>query len=484
MMETDGPGFAVIDEDGIAFYIAETYDEALSVAKESIPDADVWYEGPPPWEENEPEPMALAANAGKVVTLRRKQDPDDDMTPERALRLTGLAPMTTRQILEVDLEAAWRKIRQFFPTLSQEGNRAPTYDTPDAMVENLFGTNHKMAKPPSRGFAKAMSTGLSLLPANTWTTERAQKTIANARSDFGVATVRLPPRGTLCASATKQCRESCLVYSGHNTARYASTKKLALTMSLLNEPLAFARVLYAAIQRWQRKCECDEADAYLRLNVYSDIPWELLIPDMFPHFRSMHFFDYTKVPKRMNMVGGKYPIPNYDLTFSYSGSDSNLRALDFEINHNKRRVAVTFCGIGKSRYIAPGGELIPTELPYPGPKGTETTWPRTPQIGLPKEFIGLPVVDGDRNDFRPLDRIRPCVVGLRWKTPGGQKMTAAKARLFIVPGYLVDETGQESASGTTFVVMDLPRYKDVFGRGVSPRWQGLDYSSVTIEEAD
>jgi len=480
-MHKEGPGFAVIGEDGIVVHVAETYDEALARCVEIDPKADVWYEGPPPWEEDEPPAVAATAIAANAVHRIRSKN---ETEPERALALTGLAPMVTRQILDLDLESAFRKIRQFFPTLSESGSPASTYDTADSMVEHVFGTNHKTSKPTARGFKKGMSTGLNMLPSNSWTYDRAKETIEQARPDFGVATVRLPPRGsTVCASATKQCKESCLVFSGRNVRDYATIKKLALTTSLFHEPLAFARVLYAAIQHWQRKCECDEATAYLRLNVYSDIPWELLIPDMFQHFHTVQFYDYTKVSRRMNMVGGKYPIPNYDLTFSYSGSATNLTDLEFEIKHNRRRVAIAFCGIGQSKYIAPGGEPIPTELPYPGPSETAHLWPRTPEVGLPKEFMGLPVVDGDRHDFRPLDP-RPCIVGLRWKTPKLQGVTAEKARLFIVPGYLVDEAGREDERGKHFVVMDLPRYKDVFGRGVSPRWQGLDFSSVTIEEAD
>jgi hypothetical protein len=33
----EGPGFALIDEDGIAFHVASTYDEALSMAAEVLP---------------------------------------------------------------------------------------------------------------------------------------------------------------------------------------------------------------------------------------------------------------------------------------------------------------------------------------------------------------------------------------------------------------------------------------------------------------
>jgi hypothetical protein len=392
--------------------------------------------------------------------------------------------MTTRQILDVDLEDAFAELRPFFPTRGDSGSQAATYDTAESMVENFFGANYKVSKPTSRGIQKSMATGLNMMPAKSWENPRAQETIRQARSYFGVADVR-PPKGiTVCASATIQCSQSCLVFSGRNTRDYATIKKLALTMSLIHKPLAFMRVLYAAAAAWEKSCECNSATPYLRLNVYSDVPWELLIPDMFAHFRKIRFYDYTKVSGRMAMINGRYPIENYDLTFSYSGSKPNLLALNSEIEKNKRRVAVTFAGIGVSKYVAPGGEAIPTELPKPGGKGTEHLWPQSPEIGLPKTFMGLPVVDGDRNDFRPLDP-HPCVVGLRWKTPKLQHVTAKKARVFIVPGYLVNERGEEDERGKTFVIMDLPRYKDVFGSEMkSLPWKDLDFSHVTIEEAD
>ena len=74
------------------------------------------------------------------------------------------------------------------------------------------------------------------------------------------------------------------------------------------------------------------------------------------------------------MRAGKYPVPNYDLTFSYAGTQGNLDALDYEVNQNRRRVAVTFATLGTSRYIAPG-QKIPTQPPRPGTKETAHRWP-------------------------------------------------------------------------------------------------------------
>jgi hypothetical protein len=181
----------------------------------------------------------------------------------------------------------------------------------------------------------------------------------------------------------------------------------------------------------------------------------------------------------MPLQAGEYPIANYDLTFSYAGTNTNLEAIEYEVRKNRRRVAVTFATIGTSRYVARGA-LIPTQPPRPGPKETAQRWPRIPQVGLPHDFMGLTVIDGDQSDFRPYDP-GACVVGLRWKIPQSQEVTAAKARLFIVPGYLVKEGTKDS-----FVVMELPRYTAAFGAGTSPPWKDIDLSDVAaaIEEAD
>lgn len=481
-MENEGPGFAVIDEDGVAFYIAETYDEALAAAAKAIPDADVWYEGPPPWE-----PVAVAANAGKVIQLRTKKTLFED-EPRRALDLIGLQPMTSEEIESISLEDAYDAFRPFFPTTKTDKNGAikkvTAYDSPSKMVDRMFGENHKLVKSSRPGVPKSQSTGLNLMPSNNWRREDIESVVSVAASKYGIKRVKLPPgsRTTLCASATAQCKASCLVFSGQNlNDRYNTIKKLSLTMGFFHEPLAFMRMLYAAIERWTKACSREDSVPFLRLNVYSDVPWELLAPDMFARFPSVRFYDYTKVAGRMPMRSGRYPIPNYDLTFSYAGTPANLEALDYEMKQNRRRVAVTFATIGRSRYIAPG-EAIPTQPPRPGTKETAHRWPSIPEVGLPSDFMGLTVIDGDQSDFRPYDP-GACVVGLRWKIPQNQHVIAAKARLFIVPGYLVKDEGAKRAK--TFVVMELPRYTAAFGTKPPP-WKDLDFSDVasTIEEAD
>ena len=160
-MMTEGPGFAVIAEDGVVFHVARTYDDALRVATRTMPHADVWYEGPPPWEDEEVSPsrFALAANALHQIGSKRKRT-----EPERSLDLIGLKPMTSEQILGMSLEEAFGKIKKFFPTKrpNKEGviRKIETYGTAKSMVEHLFGTNYKLAKATSDGVEKAEATGL------------------------------------------------------------------------------------------------------------------------------------------------------------------------------------------------------------------------------------------------------------------------------------------------------------------------------------
>lgn len=495
-MENEGPGFAVIDEDGVAFHVAKTYDEALAAASEAIPDADIWYEGPPPWEANEPEPMTMAANMGEVIPLRSKKN-RFETEPARAMGLIGLSPMTNDQIGRVSLEAAHRTLQPFFPTTRTDKHGkikdAGAYKTAAKMSRAFLSENHKLTKPPREGLPLSRTIGLNLMPAKNWRRPDVQKVVQVLGSKYGVKTVKLPPgeRTTVCASATAQCSASCLVFSGqHGNDRYNVVKKISLTMALFHEPVAFMRVLYDAIEAWARECECMGAAPFVRLNMLSDIPWELLVPEMFDRFRDVHFYDYTKVAGRMPMRGGAYPIPNYDLTFSYSGSGPNLEALNYEIEQNKRRIAVTFATIGKSRHILKMSRLLPRKPPAPGGKESAPTWPQSAAaaqergvswVGLPEEFMGLPVIDGDQSDFRPYDPPK-CIVGLRWKIPSGQDVTASRARLFIVPGYLVREEGE--AKPTRFVIMELPRYTKIF-RGEARPWEDLDFSDETeIEEAD
>ena len=102
-----------------------------------------------------------------------------------------------------------------------------------------------------------------------------------------------------------------------------------------------------------------------RLNGSSDLAWELLHSEIFRRFPKIRFFDYTKIPARMNrfLQGSDWPA-NYHLTFSAHAH-----------NHRETR-----------RVLEHGGTVA------------VVFWPEIPQ-----SFWGFPVINGDEHDARFLD---------------------------------------------------------------------------------
>jgi hypothetical protein len=521
----DDRQFALIDQDGVVFYVAATYAEALAVAERVAPTADVWYDGG-----DEPEPdeveaevgaLSMAANAKRRLSLVDAPPPppppsaDFKMDADNAMKSLGLRSYSNSEIMAVKLEDAWEALKPMFPTRKIRDSlreidicitKISGYSTADKMSRAFFGQNAKTVLGPRAGLPGSMAAGLSMLPAQSWRQERIAKIIARA-SEYGVVeSLGLSASGgsgsrNMCYGSTDGCRKSCLVFSGQNfNDNYNTIKKYALTQALVHKPLAFLRMLYANIESHQKNA--GRLAPFLRLNVYSDVPWEKLVPGMFEKFQKVRFYDYTKLAGRVpwNERTRTYEISNYDLTYSYGGTRFNLKRLNYEHETNHRRIAVTFALVGESRWFdLKTGKVvvIPKTPPYPGSKETKRKWAESAATaerraregkkawitweGLPKEFIGLKVIDGDQSDFRPYDPpfnietgkydLEPVVVGLRWKIPAGERVTIEQAGVFIVPGYLVE--------GKTFAIMDLPRYKKVF-----PKATKLPWEDAVIEEAD
>jgi hypothetical protein len=193
-------------------------------------------------------------------------------------------------------------------------------------------------------------------------------------------------------------------------------------------------MLIEAIRRHEQRCINAGAKPLIRLNVYSDIAWELACPELFGMFPSVQFYDYTKVPGRDPSKAG---ISNYDLTFSFSGSQANVDAMDREVRQLGRRVAVVFAarGLASHDYLDKSGEVrvakgteIPTRVTgYKKKAGRAEAF----SARFVEPFLGLPVVDGDESDLRPYDP-SPCIVGLRWKPPQTQAVAWSQTEVFVV----------------------------------------------------
>jgi hypothetical protein len=180
------------------------------------------------------------------------------------------------------------------------------------------------------------------------------------------------------------CHVLCLNGSGHNKADIISNKnrinkaRIEKTRLFYKDRVTFMELLIKEITRYKRVASDNGLGFAVRLNGTSD-----LSPLAFHHpnvcgdknileiFPDVQFYDYTKVPGRINLN-----YPNYDITFSYDG-------------YNWRTC---------HKYLRSGGRVAVVF-----------------ENNLPKVFKTYRVIDGNESDAR-FNEGR-CVVGLKFHKP-------------------------------------------------------------------
>jgi hypothetical protein len=422
---------------------------------------------------------------------------DADQMPALAERNAQIPKIGQHDTLSMTLEEAHLRLLPFFSDLGVK-----KYDTPSGMADAWIGQNYKTMKPSQDPGRPAEVMGLTLVPAfharlaalgegpyknlfkpgeddDAAELAAAKRKMLKRWREPGVGLpARITQKFTWCQGSSKECRDSCLIFTGNNAAeRYNTYRKVAQSHALLNEPVAFARILVHSIEKWMDDCtfykrprKDMEIAPFFRMNVLSDIPWERVAPWFFEYFvgksgenrKQLKFYDYTKVPARRGLAG--FPR-HYDLTFSLSGEASNTLWAQQEIDRYDSRIAVVFLAHkrkgdrGWTTYLGRGDEY-------------------QEEVPLPARFWGMPVRDGDRSDVRPHDPGRVCV-GLRWKIPSSKRAGVApqyEKMSFVTPIY-VDSTS--SPSGLT-----RPNPTDnedlVLISAVSPRHQPIDHAELTI----
>lgn len=237
---------------------------------------------------------------------------------------------------------------------------------------------------PSYGEAKASyakvrhELGFKLAPGQFLSTEEdiTKLDMGSGRYTLGLS---LPPASSsdianLCAFED-QCAEKCVGTGGSNRFMTATNGKLARLKLLVEDtPAAIAMMVYgieAKVKKYTQE------GVGVRLNVYSDIRWEKILPAWFwKKFADVIFYDYTKHPLSSRPAAS---LPtNYKLTYSVS-QRSTIRQISSQRNAG-RSVAVV---------VGTRGGKIPN---------TKTYRPFSISVD------GLGVVDGDANDRRYLDQ--------------------------------------------------------------------------------
>lgn len=211
------------------------------------------------------------------------------------------------------------------------------------------------------------------------------KVAKNTKLGWGTAVLHLAPASMsgyqVCQGRSPGCEAACLHFAG--AALYQSRKeqsRIRKTKLFFEQRQTFFDQLQRELLSHVRMCEREGLKPAARLNATSDLPWERIrvnnqtIMDLFP---DVLFYDYTAV------LGRETPS-NYHLTFSLK-----------EDNTDAARVALS--------------------------RGMNVT-AVFPDEDFPDTFWGLPVIDGDANDFRPGDPT-PCIVGLKAKGKKAQTDT-------------------------------------------------------------
>lgn len=183
----------------------------------------------------------------------------------------------------------------------------------------------------------------------------------------------------VCPHSTPGCRKHCVAFSGNGKYDAVTRARIARTRLMIDEPLAFLSLLVHLLDK-----EAAKSPLAVRLNGFSDIRWEKVLPEWFwTRYATVTFYDYTK---HSSLSRPSTALPgNYTLTYSVT---ERTTAKQFQRELSTRNVAV----VVETR----GGTLRATgkyrDLPV----------------------IDHPTVDGDKNDRR-FDDPKGSIVMLRRK---------------------------------------------------------------------
>ena len=198
------------------------------------------------------------------------------------------------------------------------------------------------------------------------------KTVKGDGSEYLTAIMYLTPWKSaginVCPMAEQaKCIDGCLNTAGRGQMSSVQIGRARKTQWFATDRQGFMAQLVADLESFVSYCSKRGIQPCVRLNGTSDIRWELIpveghknIMEAFP---SVVWYDYTKIANRRNVP------ENYHLTWSYSGANEAYAKQHAIAKANGLNIAVVFRRKGD----------------------------------IPTEFLGLPTIDGDRDDMRFLD---------------------------------------------------------------------------------
>jgi hypothetical protein len=198
------------------------------------------------------------------------------------------------------------------------------------------------------------------------------KTVKGDGSEYLTAIMYLTPWKSaginVCPMAEQaKCIDGCLNTAGRGQMSSVQVGRARKTQWFASDRAGFMAQLVADLESFVSYCSKRGIQPCVRLNGTSDIRWELIPVNGFRNimeaFPMVTFYDYTKIANRRNVP------ENYHLTWSYSGANEAYAKQHAIAKANGLNIAVVFRRKGD----------------------------------IPTEFLGLPTIDGDRDDMRFLD---------------------------------------------------------------------------------
>lgn len=196
-----------------------------------------------------------------------------------------------------------------------------------------------------------------------------------------LAPYKLSGVANLCSMAElAECHKPCLNIAGRGKFNTVQNARIRKTKWFAKDRESFMEQLDKDIQKFVTFCDKHKVKPAIRLNGTSDIRWELIKDEdgkcVFDRYPDVMFYDYTKIPNRKTK-----DIPNYYLTWSYSGANEKYKGFVKQAKDAGMNIAVVFR-----------------------------------DDNFPRRFLNWKVVNGDKDDLRFLDP-KNCIVGLKAKGP-------------------------------------------------------------------
>jgi hypothetical protein len=186
----------------------------------------------------------------------------------------------------------------------------------------------------------------------------------------------------VCRFSTPECRRGCVSFAGKGELSTVQAGRIRKTLFLAEHTDAFYTLLIHELDKVWTAHKQSSTNLRVRLNTFSDIPWERMSPNLFEIFDRMRFFDYTKWWQRgVDANLGWYGWPgNYRVIMSASEKTPDQTILD-SVEQGMNYAVVFAVKKGQP---------------------------------LPEFWKGVRVTDGDLGDDRWRDE-RGIIVGLRAK---------------------------------------------------------------------